>query len=587
MSTNVQASDALLGEGARQQQYLTRLRQVLDGRFGVGELRTFCFDLGIDYDDLPGESKADKARELVSYVERHDRLSDLVALGKTRRPDISWDDLSAAVITARIAEITFVDREGELSLLRPDRLRASRSPYTLISAPAGYGKSSLLHYLVNTIESDESLQERWCVRYMDLGLMAAQDPEGQVAHIAHAIGGSPSLRASDLPAVPSQQVGEVVRAVVQDLSTPLPEGRRAVLLIFDAVERLGEGSRKWLYALLNDLRRRSHLDAQEIIVVRVIIAGRSIERFWEGYEQAYPKQAVPQRIHLARFDAHPVRELIWNRARAAHVELDGQIVHQIAVEVQYLSGGHPAVVCGLVDDLAAQSFAVGPVEEYFTRCRPQLVQTCLASVAHSLLKSLEDDLDAQSREAVQVLSVFRQVNANTVQVLVAEGALGSEINEIDLLGDMQTANLLEGPSIRTPFYRNHSTRSIWALEMAYGSPESAALYQRLNKVALGLYRRWIHNLGQGLPDTPLKAMQRMLSVVEWLFHALQDSDMDEDGLRSELQAHVAVLSEDDQLSLIADLIADEIKKDTEVHHLLRRRLGKDGVSTVCSWLQSL
>jgi hypothetical protein len=48
-----------------------------------------------------------------------------------------------------------------------------------------------------------------------------------------------------------------------------------------------------------------------------------------------------------------------------------------------------------------------------------------------------------------------------------------------------------------------------------------------------------------------------------------------------------VLSEDDQLSLIADLIADEIKKDTEVHYLLRRRLGRDGVSTVCSWLQSL
>lgn len=614
MSANVHASDAPWGEGARQQQYLTMLRQVLDERFGAGELRTFCFDLGIDYDDLPGESKADKARELVSYVERHGRLSHLVALGKARRPDISWDDLSTAARITRIAESTFVDREGELSLLKLDRLRASRSPYTLISAPAGYGKSSLLRYLVNAIESNQSLREKWCVRYMDLGLMAAQDPEGQVAHIAHAIAGSPSLRASDLPVVSSKQlvegggiasggtarntpvpqfietmppVDEVVRAVAQGLSTPLPEGRRAVLLIFDAVERLDEGSRKWLYALLSDLRRRSHLDAQEIIVVRVIIAGRSVERFWEGYEQAYPKQAVPQRIRLACFDAHPVRELIWNRARAAHVELDGQIVHQIAVEVQYLSGGHPAVICGLIDDLAAQSFAIGPVEEYFTRCRQQLVQTCLTSIAHSLLESLESDLDAQGREAVQVLSVFRQMNANTVQVLVAEGTLGPETNEIDLLGDMQTANLLEGPSIRTPFYHSRSTRSIWALDMAYGSPESAALYQRLNKVALGLYRGWIHNLGQGLPDTPLKATQRMLSVVEWLFHALQDSDIDEDGLRSELQAHIAVLSEDDQLSLIADLIADEIKKDTEVHYLLRRRLGQDGVSTVCSWLQSL
>jgi hypothetical protein len=574
-------ADAPLDAGARQQRYLTRLREVLNDRFDVGELRTFCFDLGIDYDNLPGERKADKARELVSYLERHNRLSHLVALGKVRRPDISWEDLSAAVGITRITESEFVDREGELSLLEPERLRASRSPYTLISAPAGYGKSCLLRYLVNTIESAELLGEKWCVRYLDLGLVEAKGPEGQVAHIAHAIAGLPALRAGDLT------TDEVVSAVVQRLSKPLPEGRQAVLLIFDAVEQLSEGSRRWLYALLNDLRRRSHLDAQEIITVRVIIAGRSVERFWEGYEQAYPKQAIPQRIHLGRFDALPIREWIWNRARAVRVELDAQIVHQIAVEVQYLSGGHPAVISGLVDDLADQSFTVGSVEEYFAQRRQQLVQTYLSPVARSLLKSIENDLDTQSAEAAQVLSVFRQVNANTVQILVAEGALGSEVNEIDLLGDMQTANLLEGPSIRSPFYRNRSIHSIWALDMAYTSPESGARYQRLNKIALALYRSWIHNLGQGLPDTPLKAMQRMLSVVEWLFHALQDSDMDDDRLRSELHAHVVVLSEDDQLPLIAGLIADEIKEDTEVHYLLQRRLGRDGVSTVCSWLQSL
>jgi hypothetical protein len=574
-------TDAPLGEDTQQQQHLIRFRQILDERFDVGELRTFCFDLGIDYDNLPGERKADKARELVSYLERHNRLPHLVALGKVRRPDISWGDLPAAVGIARIPESEFVDREGELNLLEPERLRASRSSYTLINAPPGYGKSCLLQYLVNTIESAQPIGEKWCVRYMDLGLVEAEGPEGQVAHIARAIAGLPVPCAGDLT------TDEVVSVVVQELSTPLPEGRRAVLLIFDAVERLRGKSRRWLYALLNDLRRRSHLGAQEIITVRVIIAGRSVERFWEEYEQSYPKQAIPQRIHLARFGALPIRELIWNRARAARVELDGQIVHQIAVEVQYLSGGHPAIISGLVDDLADQSFTVGSVKEYFARRRQQLVLAYLSPVAHSLLKSIENDLDIQSTEAAQVLSVFRQVNANTVQALVKEGVLGSETNEIDLLGDMQTANLLEGPSIRFPFYRNRSIRTIWALDMAYRSPESSARYQRLNKVALGLYRNWIHNLGQGLPDTPLKATQRMLSVVEWLFHALQDSDMDDDKLRSELQAHIVVLSEDDQLPLVASLIADEIKKDTEVHYLLRCRLGQDGVSTVCSWLRSL
>jgi hypothetical protein len=121
--------------------------------------------------------------------------------------------------------------------------------------------------------------------------------------------------------------------------------------------------------------------------------------------------------------------------------------------------------------------------------------------------------------------------------------------------------------------------------MAYGSPEHQAQYRRLNQIALDLYSNWIHNLGQSLPDTPLKATQRLLSAVEWLFHALQD-EIDQDKLRSELQRHVRALAEGNQLPLVADLIADEITQDTEVCYLLRQRLGDDGVSIACGWLQA-
>jgi hypothetical protein len=68
----------------------SRLRQVLAERFSDGELRTLCFDLGIEYDDLPGEGKADKARELVAYLERRDRIPDLKEIGRRVRPDVSW-----------------------------------------------------------------------------------------------------------------------------------------------------------------------------------------------------------------------------------------------------------------------------------------------------------------------------------------------------------------------------------------------------------------------------------------------------------------------------------------------------------------
>ena len=72
---------------------LTQLRQTLETHFNQSELRTLCFDLGVDYDGLPGESKGDKARELLGYLERYSRLPDLIKLGQVQRPDISWEEL--------------------------------------------------------------------------------------------------------------------------------------------------------------------------------------------------------------------------------------------------------------------------------------------------------------------------------------------------------------------------------------------------------------------------------------------------------------------------------------------------------------
>lgn len=75
--------------------YFAGLRQTLADRFNEGELHTLCFDLGIDYDDLPGASKSDKARELVAYLKRHRRISELIDTGQQIRPDVSWDGVRA------------------------------------------------------------------------------------------------------------------------------------------------------------------------------------------------------------------------------------------------------------------------------------------------------------------------------------------------------------------------------------------------------------------------------------------------------------------------------------------------------------
>jgi len=71
---------------------LATLRQVLTERFQQEELRTLCFDLGIDWDDLPARGKAGKVRELVGYFARRRSIEKMIQFCERQRPDISWRD---------------------------------------------------------------------------------------------------------------------------------------------------------------------------------------------------------------------------------------------------------------------------------------------------------------------------------------------------------------------------------------------------------------------------------------------------------------------------------------------------------------
>ncbi len=77
------------------------LYRILVEHFSKEELRTLCFHLGVDYDELPGEGVTDKARELITYLERRHSISQLIEVGKQLRPDISWQDAPEASKTFR------------------------------------------------------------------------------------------------------------------------------------------------------------------------------------------------------------------------------------------------------------------------------------------------------------------------------------------------------------------------------------------------------------------------------------------------------------------------------------------------------
>ena len=65
---------------------LAQLRQNLTDRLDLEELRTLCFDLQVNYDDLAGQKISSKARELIKHLSSSDRLAELVDYLSQKHP---------------------------------------------------------------------------------------------------------------------------------------------------------------------------------------------------------------------------------------------------------------------------------------------------------------------------------------------------------------------------------------------------------------------------------------------------------------------------------------------------------------------
>jgi hypothetical protein len=71
-----------------------RLLEMLNVAFSFDELRDLALDLGIDWIDLPGDTRSAKARELILYLERHGRLNELIRSVAEQRPHMNWQSVA-------------------------------------------------------------------------------------------------------------------------------------------------------------------------------------------------------------------------------------------------------------------------------------------------------------------------------------------------------------------------------------------------------------------------------------------------------------------------------------------------------------
>ena len=75
-----------------------RLRQTLMAYFDETDIQTLCFDLGIDYDDLPGGAKSVKILELIEHLARLGKIPELIDQCSQYRPNVPWGELREAAI---------------------------------------------------------------------------------------------------------------------------------------------------------------------------------------------------------------------------------------------------------------------------------------------------------------------------------------------------------------------------------------------------------------------------------------------------------------------------------------------------------
>lgn len=72
-----------------------KLRQAMMRHFNVSELRTICFDMDVDDEDLEQTEKTTFVIEMIKLCERTNRLPDLIRECNKMRPDIDFSDPNA------------------------------------------------------------------------------------------------------------------------------------------------------------------------------------------------------------------------------------------------------------------------------------------------------------------------------------------------------------------------------------------------------------------------------------------------------------------------------------------------------------
>jgi hypothetical protein len=69
---------------------LLALHELIGTHFNLDEMTSLAFEMGIEPEEIGGETRAQRALSLIDYCTRHDLLQELVAACIRLRPTVEW-----------------------------------------------------------------------------------------------------------------------------------------------------------------------------------------------------------------------------------------------------------------------------------------------------------------------------------------------------------------------------------------------------------------------------------------------------------------------------------------------------------------
>jgi hypothetical protein len=230
----------------------------------------------------------------------------------------------------------------------------------------------------------------------------------------------------------------------------------------------------------------------------------------------------------------------------------------------YLSGGHPAVINGILDELIGRSFR--QFDDYLDTNFTRLISNHITGVVYQIFEKY----DPPAQRDIKTILVFRMVTLGILERLRIGGLISWKEDNARLLVFLRDNQFLHFDD-RMLCYHDDILRRIIYLDFSLGCQEQGSHIQSAHKCAVEYYETLIAGTGE----------QKSLYFIEWLFHTLQVAGATKGEIISKWKSLLSKIHPEPVLpDDLKKAIKDSLQKDAEIRYIYRKCFGTEDFSSL-------